>query len=51
VRRIFLPNCALVSQIHRLEADEAAPGGWRVYDDVDYASGPLTDEQFASLLR
>jgi hypothetical protein len=51
VRRIFLPNCALVSPVHRLEADESVPGEWRIYDDPDYPSDPLTDEQFAERLR
>lgn len=51
VRRIFLPNCALVSPAHRLEADESVPGEWHIYDDPDYPSDPLTDEQFAKRLR
>jgi hypothetical protein len=50
VRRIFIPNCALVSPSHRLEADESVPGKWRIYDDVDFLSDPLTDEQFAERL-
>jgi hypothetical protein len=51
IRRIFIPNCALVSPAHRMESDNAAPGGWRVYDDPEYPCDPLTDEQFAQRLR
>jgi hypothetical protein len=51
VRRIFIPNCALVSPSHRLEADESVPGEWCIYDDVDYPSDPLTEEEFAQRLR
>lgn len=50
VQRIFLPNCALVSPDHRLEVDETVTGEWRVFDDPDYPSDPLTDEQFAQRL-
>jgi hypothetical protein len=50
VRRIFIPNCALVSPSHRLEANDSAPGEWRIYDDVDFPSDPLTDKQFAQNL-
>jgi len=50
IQRIFLPNCALVSPSHRLEYDESAPGGWRIYDDPEYPNEPLTDEQFAERL-
>jgi hypothetical protein len=50
IRRIFLPNCALVSPANRLEADDSAPGGWCIYDDPDYPCDPLTDEQFAERL-
>ncbi len=51
IRRIFIPNCALVSPAHRMESDNAAPGGWKVYDDPEYPCDPLTDEQFAQRLR
>ncbi len=51
IQRIFIPNCALVSPAHRLEADDSVPGGWRIYDDPDYPRESLTDEQFAELLR
>ncbi len=51
VRRIFIPNCALVSPDHRLESDISVPGEWRVYDNSEYPSEPLTDEQFAERLR
>lgn len=51
VQRIFIPNCALVSPAHRLEVDESAPGGWRVYDNPNYPGDLLTDEQFAERIR
>jgi hypothetical protein len=51
IRHIYLPNCALVSPAHRLEADESVLGGWRVYDDPGYPCDSLTDEQFAMRLR
>jgi hypothetical protein len=51
IRRIFLPNCVLVSPAHRLEQDDLAPGGWHVYDDLEHICDPLTDQQFAERLR
>lgn len=48
VRRIFIPNCALVSPAHRMEADESSPGVWRVYDYDGYDCAPLSDEEFAA---
>jgi hypothetical protein len=51
IRRIFLPNCVLVSPAHRLERDDSTPTEWRVYDDLGYTCDPLTDEQFAERLR
>jgi hypothetical protein len=51
VKRIFIPNCALVSPNHRMEADASALGEWRIYDDVGYPSDSLTDAQFARRLR
>ena len=50
IQRIFLPNCALVSPAHRLEADESVPGEWRVYDDPNYPGDQITDQQFAERL-
>lgn len=51
IRRIFIPNCALVSPAHRMESDRSAPGEWTIYDDSEYPCDPLTDEQFAQRLR
>lgn len=51
IQRIFLPNCALVSPAHRLEADDDAPEEWLIFDDQDYPDEPLTDEEFAQRLR
>jgi len=51
VRRIFVPNCVLVSPDHRMEPDDSILGEWRVYDNSDYPSDPLTDGQFAERLR
>ena len=50
IRRIFLPNCALVIPAHRLESDPTVRGDWNVYDDPDYPPEPLSDEQFAQRL-
>jgi hypothetical protein len=49
IRRIFLPHCALVSPAHRLEYDDS--DSWTVFDDVDYPSVALTDEQFVQHLN
>ncbi len=51
VRRIFIPNCALVSPAHRMEPDESFPGGWRVYDDDDYDCAALSDDEFAARIE
>jgi hypothetical protein len=51
VRRIFIPNCALVSPAHRMEPDESFPGGWRVYDDDDRDCAELSDKEFAARIE
>jgi hypothetical protein len=51
VKRIFLPHCALVTPDHRMEPDASVPGGWRVFDDVDYPCEQLSDEDFAARVR
>jgi hypothetical protein len=51
IRRIFIPNCVLVSPAHRVEPNASASGGWAVYDDSQYACDSLTDEEFAQRVR
>jgi hypothetical protein len=49
IRRIFLPHCVLVSPVHRFEW-QGAVDEWTIYDDPDYPSDQLTDEEFAKRL-
>ena len=51
IRRIFIPNCVLVSPAHYVEQDSSSPTGWTVYDDPSYACDALTDAEFAGRLR
>jgi hypothetical protein len=51
IRRIFIPNCVLVSPAHRMEPNESSPGGWTAYDDLEYACDSLTDHEFAQRVR
>jgi hypothetical protein len=48
IRRVFIPNCVLVSPAHNVEQDPSSPTGWTVYDDPNYACDPLTDAEFAA---
>lgn len=48
VKRIMLPNCALVGPYHRLEA---GPKGWIVQDAHEYEEKDITDAEFAELLK
>lgn len=52
VKRVFLPNCALLSPAHRMIASDIQRGGvtWSIYDDADYDPTPLSDEQFATAI-
>jgi hypothetical protein len=51
IRRVFIPNCVLVSPAHYAEHDPSSSTGWVVYDDLDYACDPLTDAEFAARVR
>lgn len=47
VKRVILPNCALVGYKHRLEND----GQWfKVIDDFEYENKEVSDEEFKDLL-
>jgi hypothetical protein len=48
VKRIILPNCALVGSAHRMEH---GPNGWIVMDNHTYEERDITDEEFADLLE
>lgn len=50
VRRVFLPQCVLVSPAHLMCPAESIATGWQVVDDADYGPDLLTDEAFASAL-
>jgi hypothetical protein len=51
IRRVFIPNCVLVSPAHYVEQNPSSPTGWTVYDDPNYACDPLTDAEFATRVR
>lgn len=48
VKRIILPNCALVGPYHKLDS---GPHGWIVKDDYKYEEKEITDIEFAELLN
>ncbi|MDX6542351.1 MAG: hypothetical protein QOI71_3961 [Gaiellales bacterium] len=51
VRRVFLPNSALLSPAHIMSPSEPTePSEWTIVDDADYDPTPLTDEEFARAL-
>jgi len=49
VKRVFLPNSALVSPAHRMYPSRT-PSGFEldIIDDADYDATPLTDDEFAA---
>jgi hypothetical protein len=46
VKQVFLPRCALVGPLHRLERDGDR---WRVNDNHDYEDREITDDEFREL--
>lgn len=51
VKRVYLPNSALLSPAHRMFPKTTESGvEWTVFDDADYDPTPLSDEEFAAAI-